>query len=256
MYFDTHAHYDDGKFDPDRQDLLASLPQNDVSLMVNIGCDLQSSQQSLAFAQAHPHIYAAVGFHPGEVKGVAMEENLSKIKAMAQEEKVKAIGEIGLDYHWEDNAPKEEQQRWFHNQMELAEELSLPVIIHDREAHQDSLTVVQSHPKVRGVFHCYSGSVEFAKNLLDLGYMLSFTGVITYKNAKKTREVLEYLPLDRIMLETDAPYLSPEPNRGKRNDSRNLPYIAQTVADIKGISLEECAKITKENGKRFFQITE
>lgn len=254
MFFDTHAHYDAENFGEEAREILASLPAQGVSLVVNPGCDIPSSKAAIAFAQEFPHVYAGVGIHPSDVKDLDLDSTISTLETLGKEEKVKAIGEIGLDYYWEDNAPKERQKAFFHAQMELSKRLSLPVIIHDREAHQDSLEVVQAHPEVRGVFHCYSGSVEFAKSLLDLGYMLSFTGVITYKNARKTLDVVDFVPLDRIMLETDSPYLTPVPNRGKRNDSRNLQYIAQVVADRKGISLEECGRITTENGKKFFNI--
>lgn len=254
MLFDTHAHYDASQFDQDREELLENLPKEGVSYLLNPGCDLESSETAVAFAQKYAHVYAGVGYHPSEVLGVDLEKTLVKLRELAQNPKVKAIGEIGLDYYWEDNAPKEVQQAFFHGQMSLAEELLLPVIIHDREAHADSLEVVQAHPGLRGVFHCFSGSVEMAKQLLDLGYYLSFTGVITYKNARKTLEVVDYVPLERIMLETDSPYLSPEPRRGRRNDSRNLQYINRCVAERKGISEEECGAITLENSKKFFNI--
>lgn len=254
MFFDTHAHYDAEQFQSDREELLGSLPDFGVSLVLNPGCDLPTSQQAVHFSEKFPHVYSAVGIHPSEVGGLDLNSTIDQLKSMGKGEKVMAIGEIGLDYYWEDNPSKEVQHDFFNSQMLLAKELSLPVIIHDREAHGDSLEIVQAHKDVLGVFHCYAGSVEMSKKLLDLGYYLSFTGVVTYKNARKTLEVLEYLPLDRIMLETDSPYLSPVPNRGKRNDSRNLQYIAQVVADIKGISLEECARITMENGKRCFHI--
>ncbi len=254
MYFDTHAHYDAQAFAGEGETLLAQLPQEGISYLLNPGCDLESSATALAFAQRFPHVFAAVGFHPSEVGKVPWEQAVLSLRQWGQEEKVKAIGEIGLDYYWEENPPRDVQQQWFHNQMELAEELSLPVIIHDREAHQDCLSLVQAHPQVGGVFHCYSGSVEMAKQLLDLGYYLSFTGVITFKNARKTLEVVDYVPLDRILLETDSPYLAPEPNRGKRNDARNLPYIAQTIAQRKGISQEDCAEITRKNAFACFHI--
>lgn len=257
MYFDTHAHYDADAFDEDRLTLLASLPESQISYVLNPGCDLPSSKTAISLSEKFPFFYAAVGIHPSECGFMDREEKVSDtiqtLRELAHHEKVKAIGEIGLDFYWETNPPAEVQSMVFHGQMSLAEELNLPVIIHDREAHEACLKVIQSH-KARGVYHCYSGSVEHAKILLDLGYMMSFTGVITYKNARKTLEVLEYLPMESIMLETDSPYLSPVPMRGKRNDSRNLCYMAQVLADIKGISLEECGRITTENGLRFFDI--
>ena len=179
---------------------------------------------------------------------------LEELRTLAAHEKVKAIGEIGLDYYWKENPPKDFQKMVFHAQMELAEELGLPVIIHDREAHQDCLEVVKAHPNVKGVYHCYSGSLEDAKVLTKLGWMLSFTGVVTYKNARKSLEVIDWLPLDRMMIETDAPYLTPDPWRGKRNDSAKVYRVAETIAAVKGIDPEETARITLENGKRFFGI--
>ena len=169
---------------------------------------------------------------------------------------MKAVGEIGLDYYWKENPPHEFQQEVFHTQLELAEELGLPVIVHDREAHRDCLEVVRAHPKVTGVYHCYSGSLEDAKTLVKLGWMLSFTGVVTYKNARRSLEVIDWLPMDRIMIETDSPYLTPEPFRGKRNDSGKVYRVAETIAQVKGMDPEEVAEITLENGKRFFGIEE
>lgn len=253
MFFDTHAHYDSGAFNADRQALLAALPQQGVCLVLNPGCDLPSSQTAVSLARQFDHVYAAVGVHPSdcETYNQTVEDALF---ALAQFEKVRAIGEIGLDYHWKDNAPAQVQQAVFHKQMQLARRLSLPVIIHDREAHQDCLAVVRQYPDVTGVYHCYSGSLEDAKTLVSLGWMLSFTGVITYKNARKALEVIEWLPLEHIMIETDAPYLTPEPHRGKRNDSGYVHLVCETIAGLKGISVEEAAKATLENGKRFFGI--
>ena len=251
--FDTHAHYDSGAFNADRMELLASMPEKGVDLIVNPGCDLESSQTAVQLAETFPHVYAAVGFHPSDCEGWS-EEAREELRALAASPRVKAIGEIGLDYYWKDNAPREFQQQVFHAQMELAEELGLPVIVHDREAHQDCLEVVKAHPNVKGVYHCYSGSLEDAKTLVKLGWMLSFTGVVTYKNARKSLEVIEWLPMDRIMIETDSPYLTPEPFRGKRNDSGHVHLVAETIARVKGMDPEEVARITMENGKRFFRI--
>ncbi len=254
MYFDSHAHYQAKQFQGEAHEILANLPKNGVDLVMNVAYDQASTLESLAFAQAFDHVFATMGFHPGEVKGLDLQESLDFLRGIHPHQKVKAVGEIGLDYYWEDNAPKEVQHQFFHGQMELAQELLLPVIIHDRDAHGDSLAVVESHPKVRGVFHCYAGSVEMAKKLVDLGYYISFTGVITYKNARKSLAVIDALPLSALMIETDCPYLSPVPNRGKRNDSRNLPYTAQVIADRKGVSLDEVANVTKENGLNCYQI--
>ena len=198
-------------------------------------------------------MYAAVGHHP-ENCGPYKPEDLDILRELAGDEKVKAIGEIGLDYYWEQNPPKEFQQRVFRDQMALAEELDLPVIVHDREAHGDSLSIVRAFPRVRGVFHCFSGSAEMAKELVKLGWMISFTGVLTYKNARKAVEAAQAVPLEQLMIETDSPYMAPVPHRGKRNDSGYLEHICRRLAEIKGISWEDCARITTENGKRFFAI--
>lgn len=253
MLFDTHAHYDSGAFNGDRMEVLASMPAQGVELILNPGCDLESSRAAVTLADAFPFVYAAVGVHPSDCETYTgqVEEEL---RQLAAHPKVKAIGEIGLDYYWKDNAPAQTQQQVFHRQMSLAEELGLPVIIHDREAHHDCLEVVKAHPKVTGVYHCYSGSLEDAKILVKLGWMLSFTGVVTYKNARKSLEVIDWLPMDRIMIETDSPYLTPEPFRGKRNDSGHVHLVAETIARVKGMEPEKVARITLENGKRFFGI--
>ncbi len=251
--FDTHAHYDSGAFHTDRLEVLASMPEQGVELILNPGCDVDSSKTAVELAERFSFVYAAVGVHPsdcGSWNGAAR----SALRELASHPKVRAIGEIGLDYYWKENPSREFQQEVFHAQMELAEELALPVIVHDREAHRDCLEVVKAHPNVTGVYHCYSGSLEDAKVLVKLGWMLSFTGVVTYKNARKSLEVIDWLPLDRIMIETDSPYLSPEPFRGRRNDSGKVYRVAETIAQVKGLDREEAARITLENGKRFFGI--
>ncbi|EDM98932.1 hydrolase, TatD family [Pseudoflavonifractor capillosus ATCC 29799] len=254
MYFDTHAHYYDDAFDADRDEVLSALPAAGVELALCPGCDLVSSRQSVALAERYPHLYAAVGFHPENLEGVSLDQ-LSEIEAMAAHRKVKAIGEIGLDYYWEKDPDKRKLQRDFCSaQLSLAEKLDLPVIFHDREAHKDSLDMVRAHPNARGVFHCYSGGVEDAKTLVIMGWMVSFTGVVTFKNARRALEVIEWLPMDRIMIETDAPYMAPEPYRGKRNDSRYVFRMAEAIAQVKGLTAEEVGRITTENGKRFFNI--
>lgn len=256
MLFDTHAHYDDDQFDTDRETLLASLPEHGVGLVLNPGCDLESSRKAVAYAETYPHVYAAVGIHPENIEGIELERDLPALEALAKSShKVRAIGEIGLDYYWvKEPEQRRSQAEVFRAQMRLAGRLQLPVIIHDREAHLDSLTVVEQYPAVRGVFHCYSGSVEFAKRLLDLGYLLSFTGVITYKNAKKAVDVVRAVPLDRLMIETDSPYMAPVPYRGKRNSSLYVYRMAEAIAEIKEIPLEEVIAQTTENGKRLFGI--
>ena len=253
--FDTHAHYDSGAFNADRLEVLASLPEQGVELILNPGCELDSSRTAVALAQQFPFVYAAVGVHPSDC-GDWQDSWLDELRTLAAHPKVKAVGEIGLDYYWKENPPREFQQMVFRRQMELAGELGLPVIIHDREAHQDCLSIVREYPGVRGVYHCYSGSLEDAKVLVKLGWMISFTGVITYKNARKSLEVVDWLPMDRIMIETDSPYLTPEPFRGKRNDSGKVYLVAEKIAQVKGLTPEEVARITLENGKRFFYIKE
>lgn len=254
MYFDTHAHYYDGAFDPDRDAVLAGLPEKGVELALCPGCDLPTSRAAVALAERYPHVYAAVGFHPEDLEG-AGPDALLEIKALAAHPKVKAIGEIGLDYHWEKDPDRRRVQReLFAAQLALAEALDLPAIVHDREAHGDCLDIVRAHPDARGVYHCYSGGLEDAKALVKLGWMLSFTGAITFKNARRALEVIEWLPPDHIMIETDAPYMAPEPFRGRRCDSGYVYRVAETIARIKGISTGEAARITTENGKRFFHI--
>lgn len=254
MYFDTHAHYYDDAFDPDREELLSALPQRGVELVLCPGCDLETSRASIDLAQRHPHVYAAVGFHPEDLEGVGFSA-LGEIEAMAAHPKVRAIGEIGLDYYWEKEPEKRELQReFFAAQLELAQKLDLPAIVHDREAHMDCLDIVRARPGARGVYHCYSGSLEDAKVLAGLGWFISFTGAITFKNARRALEVIAWLPLDRIMIETDAPYMAPEPYRGKRCDSGYVYRVAETIAQVKGLTTDEVARATTANGRRFFGI--
>ena len=253
MLFDTHAHYDDEAFDPDRELLLESLPQRGVALVLNPGCDLDSSRKAVSYAAAYPHVYAAVGIHPENCAGF-VPADIDVLRELARQPKVAAIGEIGLDYYWAENPPRELQQQVLRAQLALARALRLPVIFHDREAHGDSLAIVREFPDVTGVFHCFSGSVEMARELLKRGWYLGFDGPVTYKNARKTVEVALECPLDRMLLETDSPYLSPVPNRGKRNDSRNLPYIAARIAEIKSMTTEEVAEVTLQNGKQLFGL--
>lgn len=253
MLFDTHAHYDDDRFDDDRDPLLRSMCAQGVGLILNPGCDLKTSQKAVQYAETYDLVYAAVGYHPENLReGV----DLDAIERLAQKNpKVRAIGEIGLDYYWEKDAgARKYQQEIFHAQMRMAKRLGLPVIVHDREAHLDCLTVAEQHPDVIGVCHCFSGSAETAKQFLRLGYYLSFTGVITFKNAKKAREVIEMMPIDRLMIETDAPYMAPEPFRGKRNSSLYVHRVAETIAEIRQMPVEEVIRITTENGRRFFGL--
>ena len=252
MYFDTHAHYDDKAFDEDREELLQKLESADVELIIDPGCDVDSSRKALELAEKFPFLYAAVGLHPEELEKHGGDA-LDKVRELAGHPKCVAIGEIGLDYYW-DASRREEQKALFRRQIELAMELDKPVIVHDREAHGDCLEIVRDYPGLRGVFHCYSGSAEMAKELLKLGWYLGFDGPITYKNARKALEALELCPLERILIETDSPYLSPVPMRGKRNDSSNLRYVAEKLAQVKGLSPEEAAAATLANGCRLFGI--
>ena len=253
MLFDTHAHLDDRAFDVDRNQLLESLPGQGLELVMNPGCSLESSRNASAMASQYPYLYAAVGSHPDAADEVN-EEVLEEYRKLCKlNPKIKAIGEIGLDYHYED-IPRELQLKAFRAQMALAAELDLPVIVHERDAHEDGMAVVREFPTVKGVFHCYSGSAEMARQLVNLGWYIGFTGVLTFKNARKAVEVAASIPLDRIVLETDCPYMSPEPFRGKRNDPSRVIYVAEKLAQIRGISPEEAAAVTFENGKRLYRI--
>ena len=253
MLFDTHAHLDDRAFDADRAELLASLPEQNLALVMNPGCSLASSRNAAALAAQYSYLYAAVGSHPDaadEVTDAVLDEYRKLCKRNL---KIKAIGEIGLDYHYED-IPRDIQQRAFRAQMALAPELTLPVIVHEREAHADGMAVIQDFPEVTGVFHCYSGSAEMARQLVDRGWYIGFTGVLTFKNARKAVEVAATLPLERIVLETDCPYMAPEPFRGKRNDPGKLIRMAEKLAEIRGLPVEEIQLITLENGKKLYRI--
>ncbi len=253
MLFDTHAHYDDDRFDGDREALLARMPEKNVGLIVNPGCDLPSSRTAVALAEKFDFLYAAVGIHP-ENCGDFQPGMVDDLWELAKAPKVVAIGEIGLDYYWAENPPKDLQQEVLRRQLGLAEELNLPVIIHDRDAHADTLAIVREFPRVRGVVHCFAGSVEMARELLKMGWMLSFNGAATFKNAKKAPEVIAVVPLEKLMIETDAPYLTPVPHRGERNDSSYVRFVAEKIAEIKDLPPEEVEKATWENGRAFFGV--
>ncbi len=253
MLFDTHAHVNDPAFDNDRESLLASLPEQGVQYLMNVGCCLQSSRDCVELTNRYPYIYASVGSHPDsadEVDDVVLEEYRKLCKLNP---KVKAIGEIGLDYYYED-IPRDVQKKAFIMQMELAKETGLPVIVHERDAHEDGLAIVKSFPTVQGVFHCFSGSAELARQLVDLGWYIGFTGVLTFKNARRAIEAAAAIPLERIVLETDCPYMAPEPYRGRRNDPTYLYRMAEKLGEIRGISAEEAAAITAQNGNRLYGI--
>ena len=253
MLFDTHAHMDDRAFDDDRGELLSSLPEQGIALLMNPGCSLAASRAASRLSQEYDYIYAAVGSHPDAADEVD-EEVLEEYRKLCKlNPKIKAIGEIGLDYHYED-IPREIQQRAFRMQLELARELKLPVIVHEREAHEDGMKIIAEFPEVTGVFHCYSGSAEMARQLVERGWYIGFTGVLTFKNARKAVEVAQSIPLERIVLETDCPYMSPEPFRGKRNDPSRLCYMAEKLAQLRSLPVERIHEITVENGKQLYRI--
>ena len=251
MLFDTHAHLDDRAFDQDRTELLESLKNQ--GLIMNPGCSLESSEHAVALANQYDFVYAAVGSHPDAADEVD-ESVIRKYRAMCKENpKVKAIGEIGIDYHYED-IPRELQLKAFRMQMELAKELKLPAIVHEREAHEDGLAVIREFAEVTGVFHCYSGSLEMAKVLVDKGWYIGFTGVLTFKNARKALEVAAGIPHDRIVIETDCPYMAPEPFRGKRNHPGYIYRMAEKLAQLWEMPLEQVQEITTQNGKNLYRI--
>lgn len=253
MLFDTHAHIDDRAFDPDRERLLEALPQKGIGLLVNPGCTLASSRAACDLAREYPYIYAAVGSHPDAADEVT-EACLEEYRRLVRENpKVVAIGEIGLDYHYED-IPREIQKRAFRMQLDLARELNLPVIVHEREAHEDGLNILRDYPEVTGVFHCFSGSAEMARQLVKKGWYVGFTGVLTFKNARRALEAAAAVPRDRVVIETDCPYMSPEPFRGQRNDPGRIYRMAQALAALWQISPEEAQAITYENGKRLYRL--
>ena len=252
LLFDTHAHLNDPAFDPDREELMNGLAAKGVGLVMNAGCSLESSRDIVNMTAKYPWLYGSVGSHPDSADEVN-EEVIEEYRKLCQNEKIKAIGEIGLDYYYED-IPRDIQQKAFRMQMQLAKELDMPVIVHEREAHDDGMRIVKEFPKVTGVFHCYSGSAEMARQLVNMGWYIGFTGVLTFKNARKAVETAASIPLDRIVIETDCPFMAPEPFRGKRNDPGYLYRMAQRLAEIRGITPEEAAIATTENAKRLYRI--
>ncbi len=253
MIFETHAHYDAEQFEEDRDELVSSLPSRGVETVVNIGASLAGCQASIDMAEKYEHVYAAVGVHPDEV-GELNEETFEWLKKQYGNKKVVAVGEIGLDYYW-DNESHDIQKKWFIEQLKIAKTENLPVVIHSREATEDTLAIMQEYGRdLRGVIHCFSGSVEIAREYVKMGYYLGIGGVVTFKNSKKLKEVVIDTPLENLVLETDCPYLAPTPNRGKRNDSTQLEYVAQEIADLKDISYEEVVKVTRKNGKELYGI--
>ena len=252
MYFDTHAHYDDKRFNEDRDELLSSMPDNGVMLILNAASSLKSAQFSIKLAEKYPFIYASAGVHPHDSKSMT-EETIVELEKQLTHPKAKAVGEIGLDFHY-DFSPGDVQKKRFCEQLELARRIKKPVIIHMRESTKETLDIIENYKDLIGVFHCFPGSWETAKKILDMGWYLSFTGIVTFKNARRAIEVIEKMPMDKLLLETDCPYMAPEPKRGRRNSSLNLKYIAGKVAVIRNITLDEVAAITTENGKRLFGI--
>lgn len=250
MYFESHAHYDDRRFREDREELLTHLPSCGIDYVVNIGCDVKSSKQSIRLAEKYDYIYATVGIHPHELYDMSS-QTIAELRRLSAHKKVVAIGEIGLDYYY-DTHPRELQQFWFRQQLRLAEELQKPVVIHSRDASQETFDIIKSSSVRQGVIHCYSGAWQMAMDYVDMGFYIGVGGVVTFSNAKKLVEVVEHVPLEKILIETDSPYLAPNPNRGKRNDSRNLEYIVNKIAEIKNLSPENVAKVTQDNAKSLF----
>ena len=253
VIFDSHAHYDDTAFDLDRAEVLKNFPEQGVKYIMNVACDMKSTENALKIAEAYDYIYAAAGIHPQAADEIEKYPNyLDVIAEKFTHEKVRALGEIGLDYHYLD-CSKEMQKKAFEEQLKLAVELDKPVIIHDREAHADTMELLKKyHPK--GIVHCYSGSAEMAKEILKLGMYIGFTGVVTFKNARKTLEAAAVIPMDRLLLETDCPYMAPVPFRGKRSDSSMLFKTAEALANVKGVTTEEICKATCENACRVYEI--
>lgn len=249
--FDTHSHYDDEKFNPDREAILNNLQSQGISLVVSCGCDIDSTQFNFDLSQQYDYIYFAAGFHPENLQGVSLED-LAIIRKFAENKKCAAIGEIGLDYHWMDS-PKDVQKEFFKAQIELAKELDMPVIVHDRDAHGDTLDILKS-TKPKGVVHCFSGSKEMAREIIRLGMYIGLNGVITFPNARKSLEVVKEIPIERLVLETDCPYLAPTPVRGKRNDSSNIPYIAEKIGEVLEIDPQKLLDITEKNAKDLYNL--
>ena len=252
--FDTHAHYDDEAFDEDRAELLRELPGQGIARVVNVGASLASCKKTIELLEQYDYIYGALGVHPSDTAELT-EESVDWLREQCKRDKCLAVGEIGLDYYW-DEPDREIQKKWFVRQLALAGELKLPVIIHSREAAKDTIDIMKAEKagEIGGVVHCYSYTKETAKIFLDMGFYFGIGGVLTFKNAKKLKEAVEYIPMDRIVLETDCPYLAPEPNRGRRNSSLNLPYVVNTMAEIKGITEEEVRIAAWENAIKLYRM--
>ncbi len=252
LLYDTHAHLDDEQFDDDRESIIEKIKTSGVGLVNNIGANMESSRTGIALAEKYDFIYATVGVHPSDTKDMT-DSDLNELRNLATHKKVVAIGEIGLDYHYDDTDPQT-QKKWFAAQLELAKELDLPVVIHDRESSGDCIEILKKSGVSKAVIHCFSGSAETARQIIDMGFYISFTGVLTFKNARRAIEALKVIPLDRVFVETDSPYMAPEPHRGKRNDSSYVIHVAEKLAEIKEVSLEDAIKITTQNAIDFFGI--
>lgn len=254
MIFESHAHYDDDAFDDDREELLSSLQENGIEYVINVGASLKSTRTTVELTKRYPFVYGAAGVHPSETAELT-EDNFKWLEEQCKLSKIIAVGEIGLDYYWEEPG-HEIQKYWFERQLELARSIQKPVIIHSRDAAKDTYDIMCAHraEEIGGVVHCFSYSAEMAQEYVKMGFYIGIGGVVTFKNGKKMKEVVETVPLNRILLETDSPYLAPEPNRGKRNSSLNIPYIAKQIAAIKDISYEEVVEITNKNARSIFKI--
>lgn len=255
MIFETHAHYEDERYNEDRGELIESLPKKGISPVINVGSKLSTTEESVLLAKEYDFVFAAVGIHPSEIADLDMESTISRLRELSTYEKTVAIGEIGLDYYWDKEEEVQKSQReWFRKQLELAAAVNLPVIIHSRDAAEDTLEIMRdaASANIPGVIHCYGYSAEIAKEYIKMGYYIGVGGVVTFKNAKKLVQTVEEIPLSRILLETDCPYMAPEPNRGRRNDSTNIPYIIQKIAEIKNVSAKEVEDVTRENAFRLF----
>lgn len=253
MIFDTHAHYDDKQFDTDRAEVLGSMEAGGIGTIVNASATVDSWKKVLELTETYPFVYGMIGVHPDEV-GALDEERFSEMEQLLDRNKIVAVGEIGLDYYW-DNESHDIQKKWFIRQLELARKRNLPVNIHSREAAADTMEIMKAHGQgMKAIVHCYSYSKEMAEEYVKMGYLIGVGGVVTFKNAKKLKETVKAVPLSHIVLETDCPYLAPEPNRGKRNSSLNLPYVAQAVAELKGVTAEDVVRITEENARAFYGI--
>lgn len=254
MIFESHAHYDDEAFDEDRDALLESLEEKGIGYVINVGSSLKATENTIALTKKYPFVYGAAGVHPSDT-GELNEENFLWLKEQCTHPKIVAIGEIGLDYYW-DKPDRETQKKWFERQLQLAKEVNLPIIIHSREAAKDTLDMMKTvrADELDGVVHCYSYTREMAREYLDMDYYFGIGGVVTFQNGKKLKEVVAYIPIEKILLETDSPYLSPVPHRGKRNSSLYLPFIAKEIAQIKGMDYDKVVDITMQNAKRLFRI--